>query len=165
MPAEDLPKSLAKAKDEADIERQRIEEKKQRYAEYHRAKALENWKNWDAALEAYASGWRPPEPRFCVVISPESPVSTPEKLQEIAKMTSAPKLVDTTYTSLNGGSPKAAQIQQDGQPQKVRVGEVSWEELKEIMSKTVCDRWLFVWIEGKVHGATMVKSLASEGNT
>lgn len=163
MPAEDLRKSLAKAKVEAEIERQRLEEKKQRYDEYDRAKSLENWKNWGAALEAYASGWRPPEPRFYVVISPESPVPTPERLQEIAKMTSAPKVIDTTYTGLHGDDPDAAQMQQDGKPQKVQVGEVSWEELQEVRSKTEYNMHLFVWIEEKVRGVCLVESLASEG--
>lgn len=163
MPSEDLRKSLAKAKVEAEISRQRLEEKKQRYDEYDREKSLENWKNWDAALEAYASGWRKPEPRFYIVISPESPVSTPEKLQEIAKMTSAPKVVDTIYTGLHGDDPKAAQMQEDGKPQKVQVGAISWEELKEIRSKTVYNMNLYVWIEGQVRGATLVKSMSSKG--
>lgn len=163
MPTEDLPEGLAKANVEAEMERQRIEEKKQRYAEYHRLKALENWKNWGAALEAQASGWRPPKRRYYVVISPESPVSTPEKLQEIAKMTSAPKVIDTTYTGFHGGDPNAAQMQQDGKPQKVQVGEVTWKELMEVTSKTECDEFLFVWIEQKVRGVCLVESLASEG--
>lgn len=163
MPTEDLRKTVAKAKVEAEREKQRIEDKKRLIEEHERASPLRNPKFWEDARKAWASGWRQPEPRFYVVISPESPVSTPEKLQEMAKMTSAPELVDTTYTNLDGGNPEAAQMQQDGQPQKVRVGEVSWEELKEITSKTVCDTWLCVWIEDKVSGATMVKSLASEG--
>lgn len=163
MPDEDLPKSLAKAEVEADTERQRIEDKKRRYAEYDRAKTLENWKNWNTALEAYASGWRPPKRRYYIVISPETPISTPEKLQEMAKMNSAPKLVDTTYTGFRGGDPDAAQMGQDGTPQKVRVGEVSWKELEEVMSKTEYNDFLFVWIEGKVRAVCLVESLASGG--
>ncbi|KAK7704678.1 hypothetical protein SLS64_008442 [Diaporthe eres] len=162
MPAEDLRKSLAKAKVDAEIERQLLEEKKQRYDEHDRAKSLENWKNWDAALEAYANGWRPPEPRFYIVISPDSPVSTPEKLQEIAKMTSAPKLVDTTYTGLHGDDPDAAQMQQDGKPQKVRVGEVSWEELQEVTSKTEYSMHLCVWIKEKANSNSALKNFEGE---
>lgn len=154
MPAEDLRKSLAKAK----VERQKLEEKKRRYEEYDRAKTRENWKNWNAALEAHASGWRPPEPRFYVVVSPRSPVSTPEKLQEVAKMTAAPKLFDTTFAGLGGrNKPNAAQLQEDGTPQKVRVGEVSWEELLEVQRQTEFTKFLCVWINGEVRGATMVK--------
>ncbi|KAI7780081.1 hypothetical protein LA080_000094 [Diaporthe eres] len=163
MPGEGLRKGLAKAKVDAEIERQLLEEKKQCYDEYDRAKSLENWKNWDAALEAYASGWRPPEPRFYVIISPESPVSTPEKLQEIAKMASDLTLLDTTYTGIHGDDSGAAQMQQDGKPQKVRVGEVSWEELQEVRSKTQYNMHTCVWIKEKVRGVVLVKSLASEG--
>lgn len=157
MPEEDLRKSLAKAKVEAEMSRQRLVEKRQRHDAYDRAKSLENWKNWDAALEAHANGWRPPEPRFYVVVSPRSPVSTPEKLQEVAKMTTAPKLFDTTYTGSGGRKPNAAQLQEDGSPQKVRVGEVSWEELLEVQRQTEFTKFLRVWINGEVRGATMVK--------
>lgn len=160
MPAQDLLESPTKAKVDADIEKQRIEDKKRRYAEYDRAKSLENWENWNVALEAFASGWRAPKRRYYVVISPESPISTPEKLQEIAKMTSAPKFIDTTYTSMHGSDPNAAQMAQDGTPQKIRVGKVSWKELEEVMSKTEYNWDLNVWIEGKIRAVVLVESMA-----
>lgn len=53
-------------------------------------------------------------------------------------------------------------MQEDGKPQKVQVGAVSWEELKEIRSKTVYNMNLYVWIEGEVRAATLVKSLSSK---
>lgn len=157
MPTEDLRKSLAKAKVEAEREKQRFENMKRLVEEHENASPLRNPQVWKDAREAWASGWRKPEPRFYVVVSPPSPVSTPEKLQEVANMTSAPKLFDTTYTGLHGDDPNAAQMQEDGKPQTVRVGEVSWEELKEVKRKTEYTKFVFVWINGKVRGATMVK--------
>lgn len=162
MPADDLRKILGRAKVEAEREKQRFEKMKDLVEEQKRASPLRNPKFWEDARKAWASGWRMPEPRFYVVVSPPSPVSTPEKLQEAAKMISAPKTFDTTYTGLHGGNPRAAQMDEDGQPQKVRVGEVSWEELKELKSKTEYTSFTFVWVDGKVHGATVVKWFKSE---
>ncbi|KAK7704677.1 hypothetical protein SLS64_008441 [Diaporthe eres] len=116
-----------------------------------------NFKNWDKALEAFANGWRMPRPRYQIIISPNSLVSTPQELQDIAGMTAPPKIIDTTYTTLDGKRDDA-HVQADGKPEEVQVGEVSWLELVEIRNKTDCDHWLFVWIDGKVSGATLVKS-------
>lgn len=157
MPNEDLRKSLGKAKIEAARERQRFEKLKDLVEEQERASPLRNPKIWQDAREAWANGYKHPEPRFYVVVSPPSPVSTPEKLQEVAKMAAAPKLFDTTYAGLGGRKLNAAQLQEDGNPQKVRVGEVSWEELLEVQRQTVFTKFLCVWINGKVRGATMVK--------
>lgn len=118
---------------------------------------LENGQNWEDARKAIASGWKMPERRFYVIISSESLVDTPQKLQEMANMTSAPEVVDTVYIGLHGEDPKAAQMGNDGKPKAVQVGEVSWEELMEIRIKTKYDWGLWVVIDGKVRGALMAK--------
>ncbi|KAG6366555.1 hypothetical protein INS49_000733 [Diaporthe citri] len=146
MPTEDLRKSLAKPKVE---ELQRLDN--------DRPTTNQNFKNWNKALEACANGWRMPRPRYQVVVSPNSLISTPEKLQDIAGMTAPPKIINTTYTTLNGDRDDA-HLQAYGKPEEVQVGEVSWPELVEIRNKTECDHWLFVWVDGKVSGATLVKS-------
>lgn len=48
-------------------------------------------------------------------------------------------------------------MQQDGKPQNIRVGEVSWDELEEIKGRTDYELALFVWINKKVRGALLVK--------
>lgn len=56
-----------------------------------------------------------------------------------------------------------AHLQADGKPEEVQIGEVSWRELVEITNKTECDDWLFVLLDGKVRGATKVKSFKAGG--
>lgn len=146
MPTEDLRKSLAKSQVE---ELQRPDNE--------RPTTNHNFKNWNKALEAFATGWRMPRPRYQIIISPNSLVSTPEKLQDIAGMTEPPRIINTTYTTMNGNIDDD-HVQSDGKPEEVQVGEVSWLELVEIRNKTDCDHWLFVWVDGKVSGATLVKS-------
>lgn len=43
-------------------------------------------------------------------------------------------------------------MQEDGKPQSVRVGKVSWEELMEIKGETDYELALFVWINEKPRG-------------
>lgn len=146
MPTEDLRKSLGQSKIEA-----------LRRLENDRATTDKHFENWNKALEAFALGWRRPKPYYPVIISLNSPVSTPQKLQEMAGMSAPPRVFNTTYTTMNGGLDDA-HLQEDGQPEEVQVGEVSWRELVEIKNKTECDDWLFVFVDGKVRGATLVKS-------
>lgn len=148
MPVEeDLRKSLAKA----NVERQ------QRLTDQDSRSPLEDPRIWEAAREKMRSGWTRPEPRFYIIISSNTLISTPEKLQQLAKMTSPPKVIDTTYTGLHGGNPRAPQMQSYGKPQKVRVGEIGWKELQEIKSKSDCDVSLFVWVDEEPRGAWVVQ--------
>lgn len=149
MPTEDLRKNLAKSKIEA---ARRLEELKN-----DRSKTTRKFENWNKALEAFSLGWRMPQPRYHVVISPDSLVSTPQKLQEMVGMTETPKVINTTYTTFHGGL-NSAHLQADGKPEEVQVGEVSWRELTEITDKTECDQWLFAFIDGEVRGITLIKS-------
>ena len=151
MPDEDLRRKLAKA-----------ELYKRRLTEQDSRSPLENPKVWQDARAKMASGWTQPDPRFYVVISPTSLVSTPENLQQIAKMTSAPKVFETTYTGLHEGNPREPQMQEDGKSQKVRVGEIGKEEFKEIRSKMDCDMALFAWINNEVRGAILVKGFKQQ---
>lgn len=122
-----------------------------------RAKTNQKFENWNKALEAYALGWKKPKPYYPVIISPSSLVSTPQKLQEMAGMATPPRVLNTTYTTLHGGIDDA-HLGADGKPEEVQVGEVGWGELVDITDKAECDEWLFVFIDGKVRRATMVKS-------
>lgn len=146
MPNEYLPKSPAETKEEA-MERLKND----------RAKTDQQWEDWNKALEASAIGWRKPKSYFPVVICPDTPISTPEKLQEMAGMTTPPRVFNTTYTTMHGGLDDA-HLRADGKPEEVQVGQVTWRELVEIKNKAECDDWLFVFVDGKIRGATMVKS-------
>lgn len=146
IPTEDLRKSLGQSKNKPLLG-----------LENDRATTDKNFKNWNKALEAFALGWRRPKLYYPVIISPNSPVSTPQKLQKMAGMTTPPRVFNTTYTTMNGGLDDA-HLQEDGKPKEVQAGEVSWRELVEIKNKTECDDWLFVFVDGKVCGATLVNS-------
>lgn len=150
VPTEDLHKSLAKSK---------VDKRQNR--DNGRPTTSQNFKNWNKALDAFANGWRMPRPRYHVVISPNSLISIPQKLKDIAGMTAPPRVIDTTYTTMDG-EPDDAHLQADGRPEEVQVGEVSWRELVEITDKMECDHWLFVFVDGKVSGATLVKSFKTD---
>lgn len=101
--------------------------------------------------------YKQPELRFYIVISPDSLVPTPEKLQEMAKMASPPRVIDTTYKGLHGGNALAPQMGSDGKPQEVRVGEVGYDGYKEITRKMDCDVAQWVLINNSPRGAILVK--------
>lgn len=144
MPTQDLPKNL-ESKAEA-----------LRRLENDCAKTNKNFENWGKALEAFALGWRPPKVYHPIVISPDSPVSSPQKLQDMAGMTTTPRVFTTTYTTMHGGLDAAHQT--DGKPEEVQIGEVGWDELVKITEEAEFDDWLFVFVDGKVRMATMIKS-------
>lgn len=150
MPVEqDLRKSLAKT----NVERQ------QRLADFQESRSpLHDPRFWEGYREAVRNGtYKKPKGRCYIIISPDTLVSTPEKLQEMAKMESPPRVIDTTYTSLNGGNPRPPLMRSDGTPQEVRVGQVHWKEFREIKSKSDCDLSLFVWVDKEIRGAWVVK--------
>lgn len=150
MATEEFRNSLGETKDEA-----------LRRLKNDRAKTNENFENWDKALEAFALGWRKPKSYFPVVISPKSPISTPQQLQELAGMTATPEVINTTYTTMNGGL-DSAHLQADGKPEEVQVCQVDWHELVKIESKAEVDNWLFVFIGDKIRAAIMVKSFKAD---
>lgn len=150
MATEEFRNHLGETKDEA-----------LRRLKNDRAKTNKNFENWDKALEAFALGWRKPKTYFPVVISPNSPVSTPQKLQELAGMTAPPEVINTTYTTMDGGL-DSAHLQADGQAEEVQVGQVGWHELVKVTTNAECDDWLFVYVGDKIRAATMVKSFKAD---
>lgn len=128
-----------------------------------RAKTNQNFQHWNKALEAFALGWRKPKSRYPVIISPDSLISTPEKLQELARTAETPRVINKTYTTMRG-IPDDSHIQADGKPEEVQVGEVSWRELTEITRRTECEDFLFVLLDGKIRHTVMVKSLKAHNN-
>lgn len=124
-----------------------------------RARANDKFSHWNDALEAYANGWKRPIPKFPIVISSSNPVSTPEKLQEIAGLETSPEVIETAYTTLDG-DPDPDRLEKDGSPEKVSVCLVNWDQLQRVRCKTDFDHFLFVRLEGVVRGVTLVTSLA-----
>ena len=155
MPTGDLRKTLGKSKIETQRRLQQLEN--------DHAKTNENFKHWNKALQAFARGWSRPKPFFPVIISPDSPVSTPQKLQDVAGLSTIPRVLDTIYTTLKG-RPDDAHLRADGKPEEVQVGLISWRELVAVTSKAECEDFLFVFVDGKVRHAIMVKEIKASTN-
>lgn len=126
--------------------------------EEQRAGSTNNFSHWNQALAAYANGWKRPTPQFPIVLSANSPISTPQKLKDIAGLDTDPEVIETTYTTLDG-DPDPNHLDGDGKPVKVSVGLVGWDQLQTVRGKTDFEHFLFVRLEGKVRGVTLVTSL------
>lgn len=113
---------------------------------------------WEAAMHAFKNGWRKPEPRFPVILSPDSPVSTPEKLQELAGLTSVPEIQHTTKTY-----PYGDEYVESYESQKVQICDLSWEELMKMEESAVCEATsTVVWFQDTKRAARVVVSLKKE---
>lgn len=73
-------------------------------------------------------------------------------------METAPKVLEATYTTLDGG-PDENHLDADGNPEKVGVGMVDWEQSERIRNETDFEDFLFVRLEGKIRGVILVTSL------
>lgn len=122
------------------------------------ARSSEKFPHWNQALHAFANGWRRPISQFPIVISADSPISTPQKLREIAGLDTTPEVIETTYTTLDG-DPDANHLDGNGKPAKVMVSLVGWDQLQTVRGNTDFEHFLFVWLEEKVRGVTLVTSL------
>ncbi|KAK7710322.1 hypothetical protein SLS64_005907 [Diaporthe eres] len=132
--------------------------------EEQRAISSDKFSHWNQALDAYANGWKRPTPQFPIVISANSPISTPQKLKEIAGLDTTPEVIETTYTTLDG-DPDPNHLDGNGKPAKVKVSLVGWDQLQTIRGKTEFEHFLFVRLEGKVRGVTLVTSLTKSDKT
>ncbi|RDL31415.1 uncharacterized protein BP5553_09624 [Venustampulla echinocandica] len=113
------------------------------------------WPFWAEAVAAYQSGWRMPEKRAPVVISPDGPVSTPEKLQELAELPSVPEVVGTTKTTLRA---RDSDADRSKDTEKVQICEVNWEQLDRINERAECEE-IYVWFEDAQRAAVVILSL------
>jgi len=108
---------------------------------------------WTAAVAAYKSGWRMPEKRFPIIISADNPVSTPEKLRELADLPSVPEISNTTKTS-----PFSDGVDEGTEPEKVQICDVNWSQLVKIEERTEWDE-ICVWFQNTKRMALVVLSL------
>lgn len=102
---------------------------------------------WEATRKAYMSGWRPLDEPHPVVISPNSLVTSPERLQELLHLETTPKAYKTTTTEL--GDPG-----EDFQPQEVEICEIKKWQAWSFQHKTEGERFT-VWFHGEKRFAWM----------
>jgi anti-sigma28 factor (negative regulator of flagellin synthesis) len=108
---------------------------------------------WQAARKAIADGtFETPERRFPVLITPDGPVSSPEKLQRFAEMESIPEALEATL------------IRENGKPteKQVTICHVNYhgrEKLEEKSDVVFLNGEFMVIIRGKRSYAMVVQSL------
>ncbi|KAI6092855.1 hypothetical protein F4821DRAFT_112085 [Hypoxylon rubiginosum] len=96
---------------------------------------------WNAALEAYRSGWRPAEPRFPVVISENGPLNSPEKLQKLADLPSVPEVSKTRVAEF-----MAVYDEDEVQnAEEVQIADVTWRQLLLLEERVEQDEKILVW--------------------
>ena len=83
---------------------------------------------WEEAGTADAAGYVQPEIRFPVVISPNSPVSSPEKLQQLAELESLPETIETVLVD-------DYKIYKKREEERVVICHVNWEEREKLEQK------------------------------
>ncbi len=120
---------------------------------------------WAQALRDLERGTfkRQPPPRFPVIITPDSPISSAEKLQQLTESESLPEVFETALLEWND----------EDTGRRVTVGDVSREEIKRLEEKAVVNditEEIYVMFYGVTRTARLVKVLregvsvdASEG--
>lgn len=107
---------------------------------------------WEqASRDILAGTYKIPETRYPVIISPDSPISSPEKLQQLAGLETVPEMIETV------------QIEVDETEKSVVICHVGFEERKRIKARAeVLDSLaggIKVWFEGGKRYAMLVKVL------
>jgi hypothetical protein len=145
------------------------EESNARKAEFEEDKALKDkkpspWSReaWQAAAARNEAGIVRPEPRFPIIIinSTEGSSMSPEKLQDVAGLSSLPDVRWTTRTSVfdseeEGGS----RGPDDGErPEKMQYCDVAREQLVRIKERSDGEKVL-VWFDGQKRCAWLAHSV------
>lgn len=109
---------------------------------------------WQAAHNAFASGTDRPPPRFPIVISEDSLISTAEKLQHLANLPTLPE-IEITRTAPRLWEDLDAPPADD---REVRICDVDWDQL--IMVEDATDgEPITVWFRGTRREAWVAESL------
>lgn len=155
MPQEDLRRQLGISQ---------LTAKSQDQMSAAKARAIYSREEYERTRDRLNSVWKkgqstkPPKSFFAVVISPKSPISTPEKLQEIAELEAIPQVFETIFTTLFGDLDER-HVDEHGQPEKVNVAEISPQQLRTLRSKTEYDFSSYIQKDGQTRGVTIVTSL------
>ncbi|KAL3428489.1 hypothetical protein PVAG01_01998 [Phlyctema vagabunda] len=102
-----------------------------------------HWPHWAECVAAIRAGWRMPEPRFPILISANSPISSPEKLQELADLPSVPEVLTTTKMSR---FTRSDNVDDGTDTDTVQICHVSYHQQCLITQRTEYDD-LCVWFE------------------
>lgn len=109
---------------------------------------------WQAALQAFNSGWQMPEPRYPVILTPDGPVSTPERLQELVGLASVPEIKRTHKMH-----PYKNKYDESYESQGVDICDIGWDELLKLEERTECENSTRVWFQEQKRAAYVVLSL------
>lgn len=119
-------------------------------------KPLSPWtaEEWQAARE-YAKSGLPEEARFPVIITSSGPFTTPEKIQEVAGLSSVPEVKRTTLTSVL--EEEAKELDKE----EVLYCDVNWKQLKRVRAYSE-GKDVIVWFEEKQRFAWLAHSMSPE---
>ena len=112
---------------------------------------------WVAAQQAYANGYKRPQIRFPVIITPDGPVTSPERLQQLAELDALPETIETTQFDWD-----------EAETKNVLISHVSFSEMERVKGKAEVligiTEEVYVLFRGKKRYAAVVKAL-NEGVT
>ena len=131
----------------------RFEEDKAKKEEYKRDHPPWPGKTWQAAEAAFLAGDFGPEPRFPIIITKSTgPFTTPQKLQEVAGLSSLPEVKWTSMSSFLKSEVEAKR------QEKVQYCHVDWDELRRVEKYSNGERVL-VWFENEKRFAWLAHSV------
>jgi hypothetical protein len=142
----------------------RFEEDKARKEQFEKDKALKDkkptpWSReaWQAAAARNRAGVVKPERRFPIIItSSTGPFTTPQKLQEVAGLSSLPEVQWTTKTSFFDSEEEGSKGPDSEKPEKVQYCDVNWEQLVRVKEYSDGEDVL-VWFQGKKRAAWLAR--------
>ena len=116
---------------------------------------------WAAAKAAYSAGYQIPENYTAVIISPDSIVNTPQKLQQLAGLSSLPEVKTTNRANFypNGDEPRGETVQ---------ICQIAWSQIGRLKERTVWEMDLFkslLWIGDEKRVAMVVVALKDPEDT
>lgn len=114
---------------------------------------------WQAAAAARAAGIVEPERRFPIITSSTGPLTTPQKLQEIAGLSSLPDVQWTTRASILDPDEKVEIRDSDAKkPEKVQYCDVIRDQLQRVREYSDGEN-VIVWFQGKKRHAWLAHSM------
>lgn len=103
---------------------------------------------WAAAAAAYKSGWTMPETRYPILISPDSPISSPEKLQQLADLPLLPELTTAIKT----------EMYDDSNPEEVQICDINWDQYLRLQDLTEGED-IIVWFQDTKRACWVAQSI------
>ena len=142
----------------------KFEEEKARKEKFEKDKALKDKKpshwsreTWQAAAARDSAEIVKPEWRFPIIItSSTGPITTPQKLQEVAGLSSLPEVQWTTRTSLLDSGEEESRSSDGEKPEKVQYCDVNWKQLVQVKEYSDGEDVL-VWFQGKKRAAWLAR--------